>query len=218
MRIRKAVITAAGRDQRTLPMQTIIDQQGAQRSVLSLIVGEAVGAGIEDICIVVWPGDEEPYAKLLTGHTARLTFVPQTEARGYAHAVNCAREFAADEPFLHLLGDHIYVSAESGGCCQASGGSRNCGKLRGFGRAGDKGESSSAVWRRRRATGSGQARVLSGGRGAGKAHPDGSRTTVDRSGSAQRALPVLLWHARAHAGHLRHSDCQRLAQRAQCAR
>ena len=115
MLIRKAVITAAGRDQRTLPMQTIIDQQGAQRSVLSLIVGEAVGAGIEDICIVVWPGDEEPYAKLLTGHTARLTFVPQTEARGYAHAVNCAREFAAGEPFLHLLGDHIYVSAESGG-------------------------------------------------------------------------------------------------------
>ena len=46
---------------------------------------------------------------------ARLTFVAQTEARGYAHAVFCAREFVEDEPFLHLVGDHIYVDAGRGG-------------------------------------------------------------------------------------------------------
>jgi UTP--glucose-1-phosphate uridylyltransferase len=115
MQIRKAVITAAGRDQRNLPMQTLYDQQGVERSVLSLVVREAVRAGITDIGIVVWPGDEEPYARLLADDGARLTFVQQTEARGYAHAVFSAQSFVKDEPFLHFVGDHIYVGTEAGG-------------------------------------------------------------------------------------------------------
>jgi UTP--glucose-1-phosphate uridylyltransferase len=71
MQIRKAVITAAARRQRTLPMQTPFDQRGRERSVLSLIVNEALRAGIRDICVVVWPGDEEAYAKLLARHASR---------------------------------------------------------------------------------------------------------------------------------------------------
>ena len=104
------MITAAGRLQRTLPMQMLIDQQGNEKSVLSLVVREALRAGIDEICIVVWPGDEEAYAKLLADDAARLTFVRQAEPRGYAHAVWCAREFVGSDPFLHLVGDHIYVS------------------------------------------------------------------------------------------------------------
>jgi UTP--glucose-1-phosphate uridylyltransferase len=115
MQIRKAVITAAGKDQRNLPMQTLFDQHGVERSVLSLVVREAVRAGITDVGIVVWPGDEEPYARLLADDGARLTFVQQTEARGYAHAVLSARSFVGDEPFLHFVGDHIYVGTEAGG-------------------------------------------------------------------------------------------------------
>jgi UTP--glucose-1-phosphate uridylyltransferase len=115
MQVRKAVITAAGKEQRTLPMQTLFDQDGTERSVLSLVVREAIRAGINDICIVVWPGDEEPYARLLANDAARLTFVCQGEARGYAHAVSCAREFVKDEPFLHFVGDHIYVGSEADG-------------------------------------------------------------------------------------------------------
>lgn len=115
MQVRKAVITAAGKEQRTLPMQTLFDQDGTERSVLSLVVREAIRAGINDICIVVWPGDEEPYARLLANDAARLTFVSQTEERGYAHAVLCAREFVKDEPFLHFVGDHIYVGSEANG-------------------------------------------------------------------------------------------------------
>jgi UTP--glucose-1-phosphate uridylyltransferase len=99
-------------------MQTLFDQQGVERSVLSLIVREALRAGISEICIVVWPGDEEPYAKLVAEDGVRLTFVRQVEPRGYAHAVWCAREFVKDDPFLHLVGDHIYVSTESTGCAQ----------------------------------------------------------------------------------------------------
>ncbi len=115
MQIKKAVITAAAPGQRTLPMQMLIDQKGAERSVLSLVVGEAVRAGIGDVCIVVCPGDEEAYAKLLANDPVRLTFMPQTEPGGYAQAVLCARDFVRDEPFLHCVGDHIYVAPESGG-------------------------------------------------------------------------------------------------------
>ncbi len=115
MQIKKAVITAAGPRQRTLPMQVLIDQDGVERSVLSLVVGEAVRAGINQVCIVVWPGDEEAYAKLLANDPVRLTFAVQKAARGYAHAVWWAREFVGDEPFLHCVGDHIYVGLESTG-------------------------------------------------------------------------------------------------------
>ena len=137
MRIRKAVITAAGKQQRNLPMQMLFDQQGNERSVLSLVVREAVQAGIQDICIVVFPGDEEPYAKLLQDDAPRLTFVRQTEPRGYAHAVFCARDFVKDEPFLHFVGDHIYVGAESGGCARRLVEDGHCGRFRDIGSTGD---------------------------------------------------------------------------------
>jgi len=83
-------------------------------AVLSLVVREASRAGINEICIVVWPGDEESYSKLVAEDSVRLTFIPQHDPRGYAHAVFCARDFVGNEPFLHFVGDHIYVAAESG--------------------------------------------------------------------------------------------------------
>jgi UTP--glucose-1-phosphate uridylyltransferase len=116
MRVRKAVITAAGAGQRNLPMQTLIDQHGKERSVLSLIVGEALQAGIDDICVVVWPGDEAAYGKLVADQPARVTFIPQIEPRGYAHSIWCARDFLGSEGFLHLVGDHIYVERGDVGC------------------------------------------------------------------------------------------------------
>lgn len=96
-------------------MQTLFDHDGVERSVLSLIVREVAHAGIHDIGIVVWPGDEEAYAKLLADDPVRVTFIPQIEARGYARAVLHAREFVGGEPFLHCVGDHIYVGSEAGG-------------------------------------------------------------------------------------------------------
>ena len=57
MKITKAVITAAGTGQRTLPLQTLIDRDGTEKSVLSVLVEEALSAGVEDIAIVVAPGD-----------------------------------------------------------------------------------------------------------------------------------------------------------------
>lgn len=118
MRIRKAVITAAGRQQRNLPLQTLVDRDGAEKSVLRILVEEAVKAGIEDICVVVQPGDETAYSRVVGEHAGRLRFVPQPEPRGYGEAVHCARGFVGDEPFLHLVGDHLYVARGEQGCAR----------------------------------------------------------------------------------------------------
>jgi len=114
VRIRKAVITAAGGNQRALPLQTLI-HDGAEKSVLSILIEQALAANIGEICIVVWPGDEARYAQAAGNLAGGLRFVPQQQPRGYGHAIYCAREFVADEPFLHMVGDHLYVSATKPG-------------------------------------------------------------------------------------------------------
>ncbi len=118
MHIMKAVITAAGRNQRTLPLQTLIDRDGTEKSVLGILVEEALSAGVEEIAVVVAPGDEAPYAAVVGDHAGRLHFIPQNEPRGYGHAIYCAKDFVGDAPFLHLVGDHLYVSTEARSCAQ----------------------------------------------------------------------------------------------------
>ena len=121
MNIRKAVITAAGRNQRSLPLQMLVDRDGVDKSVLSILVEEVLRAGVEEIAVVVAPGDEEPYANALHtvgGHGGRLRFIPQEQPLGYGHAVYCARNFVGAEPFLHLVGDHLYVSHDDDGCAR----------------------------------------------------------------------------------------------------
>lgn len=116
MNISKAVITAAGPGQQTLPLQSLIDSDGTEKSVLSILIEEVLRAGVEEICIVVRPGDERPYAQEVGDHAGRLHFVHQSETRGYGHAVYCTRDFVGDQPFLHLVGDHLYVSRSGEGC------------------------------------------------------------------------------------------------------
>jgi UTP--glucose-1-phosphate uridylyltransferase len=118
MKINKAVITAAGRKQRTLPLQTLIDRDGAEKSVLQIIIEEVLRANVEQICVVVRPGDEAAYAEVAGDHAGRLQFVPQPESLGYGHAIYCAKKFTGAEPFLHLVGDHLYVSRTRQSCAQ----------------------------------------------------------------------------------------------------
>jgi UTP--glucose-1-phosphate uridylyltransferase len=118
MKVSKAVITAAGRRQRTLPLQTLIDRDSAEKSVLHILVDEVVRAGIQEICVVVRPGDETAYAAVAGEHAGRLHFVPQHEALGYGHAIFCAQKFVGADPFLHLVGDHLYVSRNDESCAQ----------------------------------------------------------------------------------------------------
>ena len=49
MDVRKAVITAAGRDQRALPLQTLVDRDGVEKKALEIILEEAVLAGAEEV-------------------------------------------------------------------------------------------------------------------------------------------------------------------------
>jgi UTP--glucose-1-phosphate uridylyltransferase len=72
MPIRKALITAANPRQRTLPLQTLMDQNGEPKSALQIVLEEAAGAGIEEFCVVVCPGDETAYAKAGGGSAAAI--------------------------------------------------------------------------------------------------------------------------------------------------
>lgn len=118
MKIRKAVITAAAPSQRTLPLQRLVDRDGLEKSALQILIEEVVGAGVEEIAIVISPGDETAYREAAQGHASRLTFTPQSEPRGYGHALWCASGFTSGEPFLHLVGDHLYLSRERRRCAQ----------------------------------------------------------------------------------------------------
>ena len=116
MRIRKAVITAAGRNQRALPLQTLIDRDGAEKTVLRIIVEEALLAQVDEICIVISPGDEIAYAQAAGGRASSIRFIEQQHARGYGNAIYSARDFVGQDPFLHLVGDHLYVHAGADSC------------------------------------------------------------------------------------------------------
>jgi UTP--glucose-1-phosphate uridylyltransferase len=118
VKIKKAVITAAGQNQRTLPLQTLIDRDGREKTVLGILVEQALLAGVQEVCVVVWPGDEARYTQAVGEHAGRVQFVRQPEALGYGHAVYCAREFTGSDAFLHLVGDHLSMNSRPQGCAQ----------------------------------------------------------------------------------------------------
>jgi len=108
--IKRAIITAAGKNQRTLPLQTLVDRDGGTKTALRIIIEEILSAGIEEICVIICPGDQPAYAAAAGGEGGRLQFIEQSEPLGYGHAVYCGRDFVAGKPFLLLVGDHLYVS------------------------------------------------------------------------------------------------------------
>ncbi len=118
MEIHKAVITAAGPGQRTLPLQTLVDRDGKIKTALNIIVEEALNSGVREICVVVHPGDSATYRAAAGPHGKQLQFVEQDKSLGYGHAVWCARAFTAAEPFLLLVGDHLYLSRGDRGCAR----------------------------------------------------------------------------------------------------
>jgi UTP--glucose-1-phosphate uridylyltransferase len=110
MNVRKAVITAAAPEQHTLPLQRLVDRDGTDKTALQLIVEEVVEAGVEEICVVIRPGDEAAYEQAAGEHIRQIRFVAQDQPRGYGDALLRARSFVGTEPFLHLVGDHLYLS------------------------------------------------------------------------------------------------------------
>lgn len=110
MNLHKAVITAAGRSQRGIPLQTFVDRDGVEKKALQIILEEVVEAGADEVCLVIAPGDEAAYRAAAGDRGPELHFVTQEEPLGYGRAVLLAREFTAGQPFIHLVSDHLYLS------------------------------------------------------------------------------------------------------------
>jgi UTP--glucose-1-phosphate uridylyltransferase len=118
MHIRKAVITAAAPNQNTLPLQRLVDKDGEDKTALQLIVEEVSSAGVEEICVVIQPGDAHAYEMAAGKHLGSLSFVEQLAPLGYGDALCRAKAFVGNEPFLHLVGDHLYISAIATPCAR----------------------------------------------------------------------------------------------------
>jgi UTP--glucose-1-phosphate uridylyltransferase len=118
MKIRKAVITAAGRGQRTIPLQMFVDRDGVQKSALQILIEEALSTAVEEIGVVIAPGDRKAYSDAAGDHAGRLVFLEQEAPRGYGNALYSAKGFTAGEPFLHLVSDHLAISTGHKRCAQ----------------------------------------------------------------------------------------------------
>jgi UTP--glucose-1-phosphate uridylyltransferase len=116
MPITKAIITSASPAQARLPLQTVVDRAGQARTALELVLEEVIGAGIEDVAIVICPGTADRYTLAAGDLAPRITFFEQTQPRGYGDALLRARQFASSERFLHLVSDHLYVSKNGSSC------------------------------------------------------------------------------------------------------
>ena len=145
MRVKRCVIPLAGLGTRMYPLTKVvpkallpvIDVDGFAKPALHLMLLEAAESGIEEICLVVRPGQDEAIAGYLfdrpppqinerldlahledqrrrLGDIVRFVF--QDEPRGFGHAVYCAREFVGDNPFVVSLGDHLYRSGSKRRC------------------------------------------------------------------------------------------------------
>ncbi|MCA9049984.1 MAG: hypothetical protein KDA89_14710 [Planctomycetaceae bacterium] len=116
MKIRKAVITAAGEYHASLPLQSIIDRHGRPLTALRCTLDEVVAAGIEEIAVIVRPGQSEPYLSAAGPLASRLVFLEQHNPRGYGDAILRAADFIEGQPFLHLVSDHLYISRSERSC------------------------------------------------------------------------------------------------------
>lgn len=143
MKIKKAIIPAAGLGTRVLPaskampkeMLTIVD-----RPAIQYIVEEAVNSGIEDIMIItsrgktivedhfdrapeleqtlLERGKQQAYDEIMRiSNLANISYIRQKEAKGLGHAVLCAKSFVGNEPFAVLYGDDV-IRAEYPVCRQ----------------------------------------------------------------------------------------------------
>jgi UTP-glucose-1-phosphate uridylyltransferase/mevalonate kinase len=119
----------------------IIDRDGFAKPAILLIVEEALEAGIEEVIIIIQehdldafrsffneqvsienfnklPRHSQEYSRRILEIGRRVRFAFQARQEGLGHAVYCAHEAVGNEPFLLMLGDHIYRSTGSQSCAR----------------------------------------------------------------------------------------------------
>lgn len=116
MKIRKAVITAAGPDQRHLPLQAVTSRSGASQTALQVLLDEVFASGITSAQVVVAAGDTEAYRKASGPHAEQVTFIEQANPAGYGDAILQASDFIDGDPFLLMVSDHLYLSHTDRSC------------------------------------------------------------------------------------------------------
>lgn len=138
MKVRKAIIPAAGLGTRFLPatkaqpkeMLPIVD-----KPTLQFIIEEAIDSGIEEILIITGRNkssienhfdksveleielEKSGKIELLEeirkiSDMANIHYIRQKEPKGLGHAIHCAKSFIGNEPFAVLLGDDIVYNPE----------------------------------------------------------------------------------------------------------
>ena len=137
MKIKKAIIPAAGLGTRVLPASKSIPKEMlnvVDKPAIQYIVEEAVAAGIEDILIITNRGKgaiedhfdhsfeleanlrgneskKKIYDDIVApANMANIYYLRQKETKGLAHAILCARSFIGNEPFAILYGDDVTVN------------------------------------------------------------------------------------------------------------
>ncbi len=145
MMIRKAVVPIAGLGTRLFPAShackkeffPIVGPDGIARALLHYQIMDLVDAGIEQICIIVRPGEDQmvidyfqgpsaSYIAKLQKHPAlaveaekmqaaveRISFAVQEYQEGYGHAVYQSNAFANGDPILLCLGDHLFRAGKN---------------------------------------------------------------------------------------------------------
>jgi UTP--glucose-1-phosphate uridylyltransferase len=119
----------------------IIDRDGIAKPAILLIVEEALEAGIDEVIIIVQENDLndfssffnvqitienynklprqfQDYSRRILEIGQHVRFQIQRNQEGFGHAVWCAKEFIGNEPFLLMLGDHIYRSTGESSCAR----------------------------------------------------------------------------------------------------
>ncbi len=119
----------------------IVDRDGIAKPAILLIVEEALNAGLDEVIIIVQEDDLpdfeaffnvqvsienynklprhfQDYARRLLDIGQRVKFSIQRTQEGLGHAVYAAHEMIGDEPFLLMLGDHLYRSDSDRSCAQ----------------------------------------------------------------------------------------------------
>jgi len=121
----------------------IVDRDGMIKPIIQIIIEEAISSGIDEVCVIVREDEKQTFVKYfnepeipefvkriselpwalneskrLLELSKHLSYIVQKEQAGFGHAVYCAREWVGDEPFLLLLGDHVYISNTRAKCAQ----------------------------------------------------------------------------------------------------